>query len=268
MATFNIYHGAPDFNPGALLADVLLNGTFSGSDPSNAVFTAPDGVAIDFTGSFSSGGLLPVGTVTGFEVAYAGGPMTVPLITATGYHFDFSTGLFPAILAYHLGNPLLFNALLNVPTTYNGSPDNDFIVDITTLGSRLYGSAGNDTLIGGSGRDFLYGGRAPTTSTSRSVSDSVVGPHRDIVEDFSHAEGDKIGLALIDANTRVAGNQAFGYIGSDTFAHYHALHHAVYGMVRFSGGIVQGNVNDNLAPDFEIALNGVAGLSCARLSSL
>ena len=164
-------------------------------------------------------------------------------------------------MAYRLGNPALFNALLNVPTTYNGSPDADFIVDITSLGSHIYGNAGNDTELGGRGKDLLWGGPGADHFDFASVTDSVVGPHRDIVEDFSHGEGDKIGLALIDADTTKPGDQAFVFIGADTFAHYHSLHHHVYGMVRFSGGIIQGNVNHNLAPDFEIAVKGVTHLS-------
>ena len=44
------------------------------------------------------------------------------------------------------------------------------------------------------------------------------------------------------------------FIGADTFAHYHSLHPAVLGMVRFAGGLVQANVDANLAPDFEIQM--------------
>jgi Ca2+-binding RTX toxin-like protein len=260
MATFNIYHGFPGFDPGAVFVDALLNGSIFSSDASNVVFKAADGATIDFTGSFVPG-IPPTGTVTGFEVFPSGLTTQPPLITATGYDFDLDTALLVDLPVYRLGNPALFNALFNVPTTYNGSPDADFIVDITSLGSRIYGNAGNDTEIGGSGKDLLWGGPGADHFDFLSVTDSVVGPHRDIIEDFSHAEGDKIGLALIDANTRVPGDQAFRFIGSDTFAHYHSLHHSVLGMVRFSHGIVQGNVNANLAPDFEIAVKGVATLT-------
>jgi len=183
-------------------------------------------------------------------------------MAATGYDIDVRSALVPAISAYHhTGDAALLNALLDVPTTYNGSPDADFIFDITSLGSRIYGNAGNDTLLGGRGKDLLFGGLGADHFEFIAVSDSGVGPHRDIIEDFSHAEGDKIDLALIDANTRVPGDQAFKFIGSDTFAHYHSLHHSVLGMVRYSGGIIQGNVNANLAPDFEIAVKGAPALT-------
>ena len=48
------------------------------------------------------------------------------------------------------------------------------------------------------------------------------------------------------------------FIGSDSFAHYHAVHPSVIGMVRFAGGIVQGNVNANMAADFEIKVAATA----------
>lgn len=246
---------------GAVFVDALLNGTGGGNDEGNYWFTAPEGATVDFTGRFTTHTLPPIGTVTGLKVFATGDITAPPLIAATGYDFDLDTGLFPALLAYRLGNPAPFNALLNVPTTYNGSPDNDFIVDITSLGAHLYGKAGNDTLIGGGGKDFLYGGRGADHFDFLSLTDSLVGPRRDIIEDFSHAQGDKINLSLIDANTLVPGDQAFRYIGSDSFKHYHSLHHSVYGMVRFSHGVVQGNVNHNLAPDFEIAVNGVSHLT-------
>jgi hemolysin type calcium-binding protein len=265
MAIINIYHGSPDFNPGAVLLDALTGGLdIFHSDPGQMPYEASDGATIDFIGSFTVSGSFPslaiTGPVTGFKVFGSTDTHLPPLMTATGYNFDFGFAE-AAVAAYQHGNPGPLNALLNVPTTYNGSPDNDFIVDITSLGSRIYGNAGNDTLLGGSGKDLLWGGPGADHFDFLSVTDSAVGPHRDIIEDFSHAEGDKIVLDLIDADTTKPGDQAFVYIGSDSFAHYHSLHHHVFGMVRFSGGIVQGNVNANLAPDFEIAVKGVTHLS-------
>ena len=55
MATFNIYHGFPGFDPGAVFVDALLNGSIFSSDASNVVFKAADGATIDFTGSFVPG---------------------------------------------------------------------------------------------------------------------------------------------------------------------------------------------------------------------
>jgi hypothetical protein len=93
--------------------------------------------------------------------------------------------------------------------------------------------------------------------------ESVRGANRDTILAFKHSEHDVIDLAAIDANAGLAGNQAFKYIGADSFAHYHALHHSVIGMIRFAGGIVQGNLNANLAPDFEIKVTGAPSLLAA-----
>jgi Ca2+-binding RTX toxin-like protein len=123
----------------------------------------------------------------------------------------------------------------------------------------LKGGAGNDLLIGGKGKDILYGGAGRDTFEFNAITDSTRAKH-DTIVDFNHAQHDRIDLAAIDANTGRAGNQAFVYIGADTFAHFHALHHSVIGMIRFVGGLVQGNVNAGMAPDFEIAVHGAKAL--------
>jgi len=121
----------------------------------------------------------------------------------------------------------------------------------------LSGGIGNDTVTGGTGRDQLAGGSEIDKFDFNAVGESVVGANRDIIADFKVAQHDKIDLSTIDADQRAghAGNQKFVFIGADTFAHYHALHHAVFGMVRSAGGVVQANVNANLAADFEIKVN-------------
>ena len=65
--------------------------------------------------------------------------------------------------------------------------------------------AGKDTLTGGAGADrfvFIASG------------DSGAGANADRITDFSRAQLDKIDLAAIDANSAVAGNQGFSFIGS------------------------------------------------------
>jgi autotransporter-associated beta strand protein len=140
------------------------------------------------------------------------------------------------------------------------SPTGDSDV-IQGLGGNdvLKGLGGADILGGGLGRDTLYGGYGHDCFVFQRLADSTAGA-RDTIMDFSHAQGDKIDLYDLDADTRKAGNQAFVFIGGDTFAHYHALHHSVIGMVRFAGGVLQGNVNASLAADFAIAVHGPAAL--------
>lgn len=78
---------------------------------------------------------------------------------------------------------------------------------------------------------------------------------------FRHAEGDKIDLRLIDADATHAGHQAFKFIGTDSFAHYHSQHPDVLGMLRFDpvSHRLQGNVDGSFSTaELEVALPGVA----------
>ena len=124
----------------------------------------------------------------------------------------------------------------------------------------LYGALGTDTLIGGAGRDkFVF----------NSTAESLSGARRDTIADFRHVQGDRIDLHQIDADQRTGhdGNQAFVYIGTDSFRHYHNAHHGIVAMVRFDPvtHLLQGNVDDFTDVDFEIRLPGVHGLAAGDL---
>ncbi|MGL4965689.1 MAG: calcium-binding protein [Inquilinus sp.] len=113
----------------------------------------------------------------------------------------------------------------------------------------LTGAGGKDTLIGGAGADrFVYG----------STADSAVGANADVIGDFSHAQGDRIDLSAIDANTSAAGDQAFTFIGTATYT-------GVAGQLRYhSDGVVTtiaGDVNGDGVSDFHIQLTGAIGVA-------
>ncbi|HYG46331.1 MAG TPA: cadherin domain-containing protein [Allosphingosinicella sp.] len=120
----------------------------------------------------------------------------------------------------------------------------------------LYGEGGNDTLVGGAGLDRLTGGLGKDQFTYNSVSDST-GGLRDLILDFSRAQGDKISLSAIDANTNLSSNQAFTFIGSAAFT-------KVAGQLRYetSGGIttISGDVNGDGVADLQIQLSGSIAL--------
>lgn len=74
----------------------------------------------------------------------------------------------------------------------------------------LVGGAGFDTLVGGSGIDVLRGGFGTDVFRFLAPADSgAPGQVRDRIIDFSQAEGDRIDLSFIDADTALAGDQAF-----------------------------------------------------------
>ena len=119
-----------------------------------------------------------------------------------------------------------------------------------TGNNTLKGGAGNDTIIGGTGLDKLNGGTGADRFIFNAISDSAVGANRDVITDFSHAQLDLINVSAIDSDDSVSGDQAFTFIGNAAFS--------AAGQLRYDAlkGIIQGNVNSTLTPDFEIKLTG------------
>ena len=122
---------------------------------------------------------------------------------------------------------------------------------------RLFGGAGADRLTGGAGADQLSGGAGADRFVFARPSDTGNGATRDVVLDFASGV-DKIDLSAMDAQSTVAGNQAFAYIGGAAFGD-----HA--GELRFAGGLLQGDVNGDGSADFSIRLDGVTRLAALDL---
>ncbi|WFU66858.1 calcium-binding protein [Bradyrhizobium brasilense] len=125
--------------------------------------------------------------------------------------------------------------------------------------NTLSGAGGNDTLLGGQGNDVLIGGAGKHTTTGgggldrmviSSLSDSGTAfAQRDVINTFAH--GDKIDLTGIDANTNVAGNQAFQFV--DNFSHVAGqLQWDLTGVsaTGVKGYLVQSDVNGDAIADF------------------
>ncbi len=123
--------------------------------------------------------------------------------------------------------------------TLNGGTGND----------TLEGGAGNDVLIGGLGTDTLTGGTGADIFAFNLLSELGLGINRDVITDFDSAQGDKIDLTRLDANILVRGVNPFTFIGEEAFTGA--------GQLRFVDQVLSGNINGNLAGDFEIHLVGV-----------
>ena len=131
--------------------------------------------------------------------------------------------------------------------------------------NRLVGRAGNDVLDGGNGDDVLTGGRGLDRMNGglgkdvfdfNSKLDGHVGPARDVVIGFQHGQQDRIDLMSIDA-FGAGGDNAFQFIGADSFAHYKAAHPGHYGMVRVTAtNIVQIDIGGDRHVDMEIRATG------------
>jgi Ca2+-binding RTX toxin-like protein len=123
----------------------------------------------------------------------------------------------------------------------------------------LSGGEGDDILVGGAGRDTLTGGPGADVFLFKRLSDSPAGTSkRDMVTDFRASQRDVIDLSAIDANTKAAGNQAFRWRGGKRFTKR-------AGQLRFSGGVLSGDVDGDGRADLQIRLTGVSALSSSRL---
>ena len=126
------------------------------------------------------------------------------------------------------------------------------------LDNLITGGAGDDTLTGGGGADTVTGG-AGADHFVYGPGDFAAGPAFDEITDFSHAQGDRISLVAIDANSNTPANETFVFIGANAFTHAaRQLHYVVNG----SGGVnVEGDTNGDGVADFHITVDGVASLA-------
>lgn len=117
----------------------------------------------------------------------------------------------------------------------------------------LKGGIGNDTLHGGAGADKLWSGAGADIFLFKSVAESKPSA-QDTIYDFSRVSGDVIDLKTIDADTKVAGNQAFKLIGSDDF-------HKKAGELRYeqksNGTYIYGDINGDGKADLSIKVGAL-----------
>ncbi|MEZ5875849.1 MAG: hypothetical protein R3D30_13875 [Hyphomicrobiales bacterium] len=154
-------------------------------------------------------------------------------------------------------------------SAYNDNVDETFIG--STGSDELWGYGGNDTLSGGSGADRLVGGLGRDTMTGGADSDTFDfdskneskkgAANRDIITDFSGigGDGDVIDLSGIDAK-KGSGNQAFKFIGTKKFHEKKGELHYKYDAAH-DVTVISGDIKGNGKADFEIALTGQHNLT-------
>jgi len=115
-----------------------------------------------------------------------------------------------------------------------GGSGNDTIKG-NAMSNQLVGNAGNDQFWGGNGADvFTLGAGADKLFVELETSkvDSKIGKISfDVVKDFDGST-DKIDLSGLDANSKVAGDQAFSWIGTNTNKDAGALSYKVYDSMK------------------------------------
>jgi len=211
-------------------------------------------------------GVLRSGSVTSFDVEQ-GGIATLDVTLA------------PALKASALSGTGFANYFTNMRYVFNGNDGNDIFksghgrdqliggkgndnldgnigndrVEGGEGDDTLNGNRGNDTIIGGLGRDSLSGGKDRDKFVFNDIAESVVGADHDVIINFHRSQRDKIVVAGIDADTTQDGDQAFAFIGANDFG-------SVAGQLRFSGGLLQGDVDGDGAADFEVQFLNVGAL--------
>ena len=139
-----------------------------------------------------------------------------------------------------------------IKTDTLGTPTSDIVIG--TAGTDVVrGGAGRDVIAGGLGKDQMHGDDGADVFLYNSVLDSTVAATgRDTIYDFNRAQGDKISLAPIDANTLTAGDDAFVFNGTGP--------HVGAGSLRYSfmGGntLLHMDVNGDGLDDMRILVGG------------
>ena len=129
-----------------------------------------------------------------------------------------------------------------------------------TLNNVINGNGGANIITGGLGRDTMFGGAGRDVFDFNAITESgKTAATRDLITDFRHLY-DKIDLGTIDANVKLAGNQAFKFIATAAFTHHAGeLNYTKYATTT----MVSGDINGDGVADFQIMLTGAKVLTAA-----
>jgi Ca2+-binding RTX toxin-like protein len=167
------------------------------------------------------------------------------------------TDLVQSSITYTLGSDVE-NLTLTGSSAINGTGNGlDNIITGNSAANVLLGGDGNDTIHGGGGADMLTGGLGNDTFTFTDITDSLPGS-ADTITDFTTNDGegsdDQIDLSGIDADTSVAGDQAFAINASAPLTP--AAHSIWFAATANPDGsddwVLYGDVNGDTTADFEI----------------
>lgn len=158
-------------------------------------------------------------------------------------------------VTYTLGNnveKLTLTGTTALNGTGNGAAN---VLSGNKAANALSGGAGADTLLGGLGKDALTGGSGKDIFSFTALTDSgTTTATRDVIADFARGQ-DKLNLSALDANSKLAGDQAFnGFIKSTgTFS--------AAGQLQIKDGVLYANTDSDAQAEFSIALTGISSLN-------
>jgi Ca2+-binding RTX toxin-like protein len=182
---------------------------------------------------------------TGYDTIAAAAANTLIALSSFSSIEEISGGGFGGTrLSGTAGNDVidLSGTLLTSIDSIEGAAGSDVIV----------GSAGADRILGGAGMDMLTGGAGADIFAFLKTAESGAGVLRaDHIADFVPGQ-DLVDLSALDADTSVAGDQAFTFIGDSAFT---GLGQLRLGLDAGGHTAVFGNTTGNLKPDFQISFD-------------
>lgn len=149
-----------------------------------------------------------------------------------------------------LGNGLDNSLLGNDSKNSLKGGDGDDLLNGQAGNDRLLGGAGNDVVVGAQGADWLVGNGGADIFVFKTPGGTSPGAP-DTIVDFNSTEGDHIDLREMDANTTLAGDQAFVLGGSAFTGLAGELIQRIDGAGRT---VLQGDINGDGSADFEIRI--------------
>ena len=267
MATQNFgLSGSSVFVTGVAINDINNDNFYGIGEGRSGISVSVTTAGLAATGISKPAGGFSVATASGaHDITFSGGDLAASVSVtvspaAQNVKVDLSGAdkiLSSATTALGAG---AINLVLLGASKINGTGnDGDNTIEGNVAGNVLSGGLGNDTLVGGLGRDVLTGGGGNDVFDFNRVGDSIRGVNRDLITDFRVGE-DKFDLSGIDANTKIAGDQGFAFIGA-------ALFHHVAGELRaiqyLGHTYVCADVNGDAVTDFQLDLQGKLALKGA-----
>ena len=166
-------------------------------------------------------------------------------------------------ISYTLRANLENLTLLERATAIEGTGNslNNFLVG-NAGANTLDGGSGDDILSGGLGKDKLIGGLGTDQFKFFSVAETGITPAtQDTISDFRQNQQDKIDLSAIDANTVLAGNNAFAAPRVVVGPFWGGFANPGELVFDQSANTLYGNNDTDSMADFSIKVMGVSGLS-------
>ena len=152
------------------------------------------------------------------------------------------------------------NVNLSAGTASGAAIGNDTLQSI----ENVVGGAGDDRITAGSGTNVLTGGLGHDVFAWLSTGAAGNGGNRDIILDFVKGV-DLVNISAIDANSRLAGNQAFTLLETAG-----AAFTRVAGQMHYEHAagntIISGDINGDGVADFQIQMAGIVTLSASDFS--